>query len=154
MTVTQHLLCTERSSVTGGGSCGTERGCGIFSVRHSQVDGLGRGHCLLNPPHLSPTPGLWLSSCTAHEDTLEGLPCSFCFLFSLLSAGALATCPAACPRAWPLPTQVRREGMKSWGGWGAPSEPLLGIVLPSRVPFLLLLLHLLHPGDDYAGHRR
>lgn len=97
MTVTSAPAATERFGDRGG-SCGTEAVGIHLSVRHSQVDGLGRGHCLLNPPSLPPQDyGSALRGLC--EDTLEGL--LFLLLFSLLSAGALAFVLCSLPELGP-----------------------------------------------------
>ncbi|KAF3814996.1 hypothetical protein GH733_017272 [Mirounga leonina] len=73
------------------------------------------------------------------EDALEGL--LFLLLFSLLSAGALATTLCSLPRAWALfPPRSGGEGGVVLGGGGAgwTPGPLLGQQPPDRSPIRLL----------------
>lgn len=65
------------------------------------------------------------------EDVLEGL--LFLLLFSLLSAGALATALCSLPRAWALfPPRSGGERAGSWGEDGGGST-LKGLVCGGRI---------------------
>lgn len=129
-----------------GGSCGTERLRDFLS--EAQPGGRSGPWALPAKPSRLYSPQDYGSALRGLcEGTLEGL--LFLLLFSLLSAGALATVLCSLPRAWALFHRSGGEGLKSGEGDGEHHRGHCWGPCLHGSPFLLSATPLLHPSDDY-----